>query len=195
MATKIKQAPKPYERAITNFNKENLERFSPEALKWYRDYVAKNLGKANPKAALKAGELTLKPKPGYLYTYQYDPKTKETLPFYDTFPLILCIGITPDGWYGINFHYIAPRIRAAIFEELMKTNSSNVDENIKIRTNWKKLSRMSKSKYISFACKRYLGDHILTPLCKIDQKYWEIAIFLPIARFEKSTNRTVWGQV
>src|SRR5690606_41052373 len=54
---------------------------------------------------------TNKPVPGRFYLYKYDPKTKEQMPYYDAMPLVLITDVTPDGWYGINFHYMPPVVQ------------------------------------------------------------------------------------
>ena len=40
--------------------------------------------------------------------------------------------------------------------------------------------------------KRYLGDHVASSTVRIDADEWEIAIFLPVERFQKEAARTVW---
>ena len=40
--------------------------------------------------------------------------------------------------------------------------------------------------------KRYLGDHVVSETVRIDADEWEIAIYLPVERFQKESARTVW---
>ena len=40
--------------------------------------------------------------------------------------------------------------------------------------------------------KRYLRDHVKSETVRIDADEWEIAIFLPVERFQKESVRTVW---
>jgi hypothetical protein len=39
---------------------------------------------------------------GSMQMFFYDPKTKETLPYYDTFPLVVVVGPAEGGFYGLN---------------------------------------------------------------------------------------------
>ena len=39
---------------------------------------------------------------GRMYFYYYDPKTKDSLPYYDKFPLVIPIERYPDGFLGLN---------------------------------------------------------------------------------------------
>ena len=41
--------------------------------------------------------------------------------------------------------------------------------------------------------KRYLGDHVKSSTVRIDADEWEIAIFLPVERFQKESKKTVWA--
>ena len=173
-----------------------LEAFSGDSLKWFRAYITKNFSRFNAHNALAAGNYVKVPKPGFMYLYAYDPKTKDTLPYYDKFPLILCFNITAKGWYGINLHYLAPKIRQSIFEELLKTlNNTKFNDNTKFKLSWAQLSSLSKHRYIKHACKQYLFSQLVTPICKVDPKYWEAVTFLPIAQFEKASPQSVWKDV
>ena len=40
--------------------------------------------------------------------------------------------------------------------------------------------------------KRYLGDRVTSETVRIDADEWEIAIFLPVERFQKASKATVW---
>jgi hypothetical protein len=140
-----------------------------------------------------AGEKTLKPKPGFLYTYGYAAKHHATLPYWDMFPLILCIDVTEDGWLGINMHYMPPRIRAAVFLEMLETlNKPGYDDRTKFKITWAKLKQLSQHKYIRHSVKRYLSSQLVTPLCKIDPRYWEPVIFMPYAQFVGASQKDVW---
>ena len=48
---------------------------------------------------------------GALYFFVYDPKTKADLPYYDRFPLVLPLKREPDGFLGLNLHYLPIPLR------------------------------------------------------------------------------------
>ena len=67
-------------------------RVDPESVKrslvWYQKQVQNmRITKNQVKRSLTTDGNTLKI--GGLYLFSYDPKTKDTLPYYDTFPLVL----------------------------------------------------------------------------------------------------------
>ena len=53
---------------------------------------------------------------GNMYLFAYDPKHKETLPYYDRFPLIFPINKAKGGFLGINLHYLPPPFRAKLMD-------------------------------------------------------------------------------
>ena len=57
---------------------------------------------------------------GSLYIFKYSPKHKDTLPYYDVFPLVLPLEFYEDGFLGINFHYLSIPIRIMFLERLAR---------------------------------------------------------------------------
>jgi hypothetical protein len=63
---------------------------------------------------------------GKMYTFFYDPKHKETLPYYDLFPLIFVVGPAAGGFLGINLHYLPPVLRAKLMDSLYQILNNNI---------------------------------------------------------------------
>jgi hypothetical protein len=121
---------------------------------------------------------------GDLFCYHYDPKYKKTLPYYDMFPLIMLIGADQDTFLGCNFHYLNPRFRAILLDKL----TAKVGEGM---PNWTKLSKIRE---IAPTVKRYRYDHVDKKVIQIEDNEREMAIFLPLERFRKSSKSAVWSQ-
>jgi len=120
---------------------------------------------------------------GDLYCYHYDPKYKKTLPYYDAFPLIMLIGSDKDTFLGCNFHYLNPRFRAILLDKLTAKMGKGMP-------NWSKLSKIRE---IAPTIKRYRFDHINKKVVQIKEDEREMAIFLPLERFRKSSKSAVWS--
>jgi hypothetical protein len=83
---------------------------------------------------------------GSMYYFYYDPKTKDTLPYYDRFPLVIPIERYSDGFLGLNLHYIHPKQRILLLDELSKyATNSKYDKTTKLRLSYDLLARASKS--------------------------------------------------
>ena len=82
-------------------------------------------------------KLTSRPTIGRMYFFNYDPKLKRELPYYDRFPLIFMIGPAEGGFYGINLHYLAPTLRARLMDALYDTiTNQNYDETTRLRISY-----------------------------------------------------------
>jgi len=120
---------------------------------------------------------------GDLFCYHYTPKYKKTLPYYDAFPLIMLIDAGKDTFLGCNFHYLNPRFRAILLDKLTAKMGGG-------DPNW---SELSKIREISPTIKRYRFDHIDKKVIQIAEDEKEMAIFLPLEKFKKSSKSQVWS--
>jgi len=131
---------------------------------------------------------------GHMYFFFYDPKGKKDLPYYDRFPLIFKVANTSDGFYGINLHYLPYRLRAKLMDSLYDiVNNRRYDESTRLRLSYDLLNGASKYRYFKPTFKKYLNAHVRSRFVKIDSTEWDIALFLPVERFEKARKTTVWA--
>ena len=138
-------------------------------------------------------ELRSRPAVGRMYMYFYDPKTKDTLPYYDRFPLIIMVGPAPRGFMGLNLHYLPLDVRAKFLDALLGTiNNERYDESTRFRLSYDMLKRASRLKAFRPCLKRYLSSHVRSRLALVPAPEWEIATFLPTADFEKASSSEVY---
>lgn len=187
--------------AISLFNKlkselasAGIEARTKDSQKWFTNRI-KGITRINEASFLRDPNLVRKTRffPGYMYHFTYDPKTKETLPFYDTFPLILAVAPAPGGFYGVNLHYINPLTRALFLDKLMDiANKTEFDEKTRFRLNYNLLSSSRRFKEFAPCFKHYLTTNITSRLMMVPSQEWETAIFLPTEKFQGASKRTVW---
>jgi hypothetical protein len=133
------------------------------------------------------------PRPGMMYFFNYDPKHKETLPYYDRYPLVICVKLLPDGFHGLNLHYLPPMQRAGLLTKLEEVASNTAwNENTKLNISYRLLSSFGKFKEFRPCFKRYLTNHVRSAFLFIPSQSWDISVFLPLARFEKKTAHHIW---
>ena len=131
---------------------------------------------------------------GKMYFFFYDPKTKADLPYYDTFPLIFKVANTKGGFYGINLHYLPYKLRARLMDALYDiTNNKKYDESTKLRLSYDLLKGASKYRFFKPTFKKYLNSNVRSRFIEINASEWDIALFLPVERFEKASKSTVWS--
>jgi len=97
-----------------------------ESREWFRQ-KAQRLTRVNREKLLKDDQITQSNRQvvGNMYMFFYDPKTKDTLPYYDRFPLVIVVGPAEGGFYGLNLHYLPPVLRARFLDELLDVTNNN----------------------------------------------------------------------
>jgi len=131
---------------------------------------------------------------GKMYFYFYDPKTKDTMPYYDRFPLVIPIERYNDGFLGLNLHYIHPKHRMVLLDKLSDTtNNDTYDEKTKFKINYRYLSAASRIFEATPCIKRYLFTQIESRFLEITADEWDIAAMLPVETFVGATTNKVYA--
>ena len=153
----------------------------PKSYDWYRKKVS-SMTTPGARSLINKGKATLRPKYGIMNLFGYDPKHKDRLPYYDTFPLIFPLEPAKGGFIGLNFHYLRPGARAAFLRSLANTTTDKkFDKKTRYRINWRNNEFMRKT------AKHYLFNQVRTSFLNITAEEMAIAIFLPVARFKKGS--------
>ena len=130
---------------------------------------------------------------GGLYFFVYDPKGKAELPYYDRFPLVIPLKRTPDGFIGLNLHYLPLRYRLNFLKKLLPLAIYNDEDEIKrLRVTYPMLDASSKYKEFRPCIKQYLYSHIKSRILSVEHNEWDIAVYLPIQQFKKAKPQEVW---
>tara|TARA_R110000796_G_scaffold31104_6_gene82745 strand:+ start:3664 stop:4263 length:600 start_codon:yes stop_codon:yes gene_type:complete len=169
---------------------------TPESEEWFTQKV-KELQTPSRKALLNdtALQKTTKVMPGDMYMYFYDPKHKETLPYYDRFPLTIMVGPAPGGFYGLNLHYLNPVARARLVNELFKLAPKDINDTTRLkRMRYDLLTGVQKYREFKPCFKHYLLPQVKSQFARVPMTDWETAIYLPVQQFKKKGSRTVWAQ-
>ena len=164
-----------------------------EARDWFRN-VAKRTS-ADPETLLRdADRKTSTPLVGRMYNFFYDPKGKQTLPYYDRFPLIFMVGPAAGGFYGLNLHYLPPVLRAKLMDSLYTiTTNKKYDDTTRLRLSYDVLNGASKYKLFKPTFKHYLASNVRSRFINIAAAEWDIALLLPTQRFEKASTQKVYS--
>lgn len=183
---------------FTDTISKRFDKGDVELRDWFRDKALQvtskntNIGRLTQKQSAKANAVA-NVRIGRLVMYRYDPKWKDELPYYDKFPMIFPIELYKDGWLGVNMHYLPPVYRARLMDALWNTaNNATFNETTKLQISYEIMKSASQFRYFKPCIKRYLFSHVRSPLMEIDVNEWDYALFLPLARFEKARQRTVW---
>ena len=167
---------------------------SKQSRAWFQK-KAKEMTSINRRTLMQAEELDLSNDfvIGEMFMFFYDAKHKATLPYYDKFPLAIIVDFAPDGFYGINLHYLPLPLRAKFLDALLdNTTNKRYDKTTRFNANYRMLKAASKTRYFKPCFKHYLADHVKGNFAKVAAPEWEIATFLPTATFSGASASTVW---
>jgi hypothetical protein len=172
-----------------------------ESRDWFRQQT-KNLSVSSQRMVRSdRSRLTDKPLLGRMYLFQYDPKGKKTLPYYDRFPLVFPIdsgrttGFAASGgsFLGINLHYLPLPLRARLMDALYDTiTTKELDENTRLKISYNILQQAAKYRFFKPCIKRYLISHVKSRFFYIEPTEWEMALFLPLDRFVGSNKSRIY---
>jgi hypothetical protein len=172
------------------------ERETPtSSFRWYQDMIRKlGLNNIQPQKVMQSGigEFVTQVQPGSMYLFRYDPKTAETLPYYDTAPLTMVFRVVPGGFYGLNFHYLPPLLRMQLLNQLMEINEGKFTKTTRLRLSWRLLNTASNFPAVQPCVKQYLFDHVASRIMKIYPTDWRKSIMLPIEDFQKASKNKVF---
>ena len=132
---------------------------------------------------------------GRMYFYYYDPKTKDSLPYYDRFPLVIPIEQYRDGFLGLNLHYIHPKQRIILLDKLSEyTNNSAYDATTKFRLSYDLLKKAGTAFQATPCIKKYLFSQVESRFLEITADEWDIAALLPLENFKKAPASKVYSE-
>ena len=154
-----------------------LRKSGKEPYQWYRNRI-KELGTPSQTQLIRDGKITGRVNFGALNMFIYDPKLKNKLPYYDTFPLVLPIEKYRDGFLGINFHYLPYALRAQLLSRLDPNANYSALKNVRL---------------VKPTLKRYLNSNVRSRFRKLEEEDFMTAIMLPVQRFRKSSASKVWS--
>jgi len=178
-------------------NKYDLGTVVKKSRGWFEQQVQLlNKQQLTPNKVLNGNteQLVTKVYPGKLYMYVYDPKLKAELPYYDRFPLVFPFKSTPDGFIGLNMHYLPYQLRISLLDNLLvfRTNR-RMDETTRLKYSWQVIDGVSRFKAAQPCVKQYLTGHIRSQFRQIVAEDWATAMLLPVERFIGANKQEVWA--
>lgn len=159
-----------------------------EARKWYIEYAKDGNNRIK----------TPKMESCFVYTFHYDnPKHEDILDFFDTEPLVICLGgyLTKDNrWIevGINLHHLPPRVRRTalyLVFNLYKTKYTKNIYNKKPRSfqiNWQVIKKDLDDLGVGFAVRAYIPK-LRERTVHIKMEEWGKVAWLPSKKYSKKS--------
>ena len=157
---------------------------------WYRSNVASIADRVTARKLMNQGKLISRPSAGRLNMFFYDPKTKQKLPYYDTFPLVLPLEPIKGGFLGLNFHYLPYLLRFNLLQRLQKFADGGMKPSTKFEASYDDVKGIN---LVKPTIKKYLYSHVRSQFLRIDFDEAALAVYLPVQQFKKSGTSKVWS--
>ena len=175
----------------------NLQRLSRQSMSWFtkkitelKNPVSMVKGIAREKSRYVRSFIK-----GRLYFFLYDPKTKDELPYYDRFPLVLVLEKYDDGFLGLNLHYLPIKYRILFLRKLMQFAILDDQDEIKrMRVTYDILNASKRFREFKPCVKRYLFPHIKSRILAVQPEEWETAMYLPVHQFKGEKPQKIWKE-
>lgn len=155
-----------------------------KAVEWFQSLITKSKQTGHPSINTLRGKLVF---------MVYDPKLKNTLPYYDRYPLIFVISVQRNTILGINVHYLDQRYRRTLLNALVRFGIDDTDEDAAIKFGYPDVAGFVKEPLVRVCIKRYYIRKIENWLL-IPSDQWEKMTFLPLQRFQKKSASYVWRE-
>lgn len=126
---------------------------------------------------------------GRFYFFYYNPKGRETLPYWDRFPIVIPIERYNDGFLGLNLHYIYPKDRLILLTQLKRFATGPLtDERTRLRLSYPILRALHMAYRATPCIKRYIAGYVRSRYIEIPTTEWDVAASLPVQSFTGQTS-------
>jgi hypothetical protein len=181
---------------VFSINKYRLPEITQKSYSWYtqqalllsrQGFTAKTV--INNPSGIHPGKVI----PGKLYMFAYNAKHKDTLPYWDSFPMVFPFGIVKGGFIGLNMHYLPVPFRIKLLDRLTEIDGSKqYTKRVKLKLSWELISSSSKLKMLEPCVHSYLNSHVVSQFREVEREDWATAMMLPTQRFNGANNSQVW---
>jgi hypothetical protein len=148
-------------------------------------------------------------RPGKIFIFNYDPKTKDILEFYDRNPIVLSLGLKETKSngpldLGINLNFLPFKIKLVVFDVIYKnyqlaiTRDGNKYPNRALEQRGLKISyeiikTILKQYNILFALRSYYVDR-RTNCYAVSYEHWPDVSLLDVKDIEGATLKQIYGK-
>ena len=179
-----------------------LTKLADEAIQWLREKyetlrnqltIGRSRMSKDPYRIISEGTREKEIQLGHMYFMNYDPKWKNTLKYYDRFPLVLPIEAWQRGFIGMNFHYLPYDLREALMKKLItRINLKEDTQRSYIDITYNDVKPFVRYKEVKPTIHKYDITYSSGTFIHIAADEWNTAIHLPVEDFRKASKGHVW---
>jgi|TARA_B100000686_G_C16766910_1_gene962463 hypothetical protein len=179
-----------------------LTKLADEAIQWLREKyetlrnqltIGRSRMSKDPYRIISEGTREKEIQLGHMYFMNYDPKWKNTLKYYDRFPLVIPIEAWQRGFIGMNFHYLPYDLREALMKKLItRINLKEDTQRSYIDITYNDVKPFVRYKEVKPTIHKYDITYSSGTFIHIAADEWNTAIHLPVEDFRKASKGHVW---
>ena len=179
-----------------------LTKLADEAIQWLREKyetlrnqltIGRSRMSKDPYRIISEGTREKEIQLGHMYFMNYDPKWKNTLKYYDRFPLVIPIEAWQRGFIGMNFHYLPYDLREALMKKLItRINLKEDTQRSYIDITYNDVKPFVRYKEVTPTIHKYDITYSSGTFIHIAADEWNTAIHLPVEDFRKASKGHVW---
>jgi len=166
---------------------EQIEALTFNSLEWFQKNV-RDIRRAPDKLLKENRNFVTRFELGKMYMFMYDAKRKETLKYYDTFPLTICLKRYPTGFLGLNLHYIAPRYRALLMDAMYQyIEEDETTEEAFFRVKYPMVKSISRLRWAKPCIKQYQYSYLNSRIVEVQPQAMDMVVMLPSQKFKSGS--------
>ena len=167
---------------------EELESRTLDSLQWFQRNVRDI--RRTPSSLMKENQnFVTRFELGKMYMYMYDPKGKNKLPYYDYFPITICLKRYASGFMGINLHYLSPKYRALLMDGLYEYYKE-IEGNSYFQIRYPTVKSVSRLRWAKPCIKQYQYGYLDSRIVEVLPEHMDMAVMLPSQRFRSKGSTT-----
>ena len=175
-------------RDIVGSAPEELESRTLDSLQWFQRNVRDI--RRTPSSLIKENQnFVTRFELGKMYMYMYDPKGKNKLPYYDYFPITICLKRYASGFMGINLHYLSPKYRALLMDGLYEYYKE-IEGNSYFQIRYPTVKSVSRLRWAKPCIKQYQYGYLDSRIVEVLPEHMDMAVMLPSQRFRSKGSTT-----
>jgi hypothetical protein len=172
-----------------------------DPVEWLRQQ-AEEMRKTSPNKILNDGQRTKRLLPGRMYMMRYNPIHKDTLPYFDMFPVFFCMDVQDKYFSGLNMHYLPPLYRAELMDALYPfviapgVKGTDIGTTIRTKLNprldYEFMNKRRAMMSFKPMWKRYNKKNVIGNYMYVPPIAWDTVMMMPLQRFRKAGINRVW---
>lgn len=173
---------------------DSIEDLSLQSLEWFRENV-RYIKRSSDQLQNENQNFVARPELGRMYMFHYLPKTASKLKYWDYFPLVIVLKRYGTGFLGMNLHYISPRDRSILLNEMYDFLDENEDqpEDTRFKLVYDMVKNISRLNRARPCIKQYIYSNIDSRICQVLPEHFGLVSMLPSTRFQNVNANTVYS--